>query len=372
MSKSVRFKSRVIIGQLPTGKPIVKWATGATREEMEARRAIIRARYVTGAHEMINQDIPFGQYALQWFAAYKLGTGAIKGSTLQGYRSVLNQHILPQWGNRLIRTIKPIELQAWVNGFLGWRDGTVRGILLVTRQIFAQAFADGTIARNPMTGIHKPRTVEMERQEIPTEQLQALLNAAEKICPDPAFFLFVILYYTGLRRGEVLGLTWKDIDFPNRMIHVRQEVTYVGGHTIVYSLADGDTLKTKAAARDVPMPTALYRILLPYAGIGTIPVVHGRRNANVWLCESSYKRAWDRLLKAAKIDNEKLQPHMRVTPHRLRHTYSSITRRAKLDIKERQYIMGHADPEITDGKYTHINDEDKIIIMRKLDSVFGD
>ena len=75
-------------------------------EEMEARRAIIQARYVTGAHEMINQDIPFGQYALQWFAAYKLGTGAIK-EVPSGISICTESAYPPQWGNRLIRTIKP-------------------------------------------------------------------------------------------------------------------------------------------------------------------------------------------------------------------------------------------------------------------------
>ena len=47
-----------------------------------------------------------------------------------------------------------------------------------------------------------------------------------------------------------------------------------------------------------------------------------------------------------------------------------MTRRAQLDIKERQYIMGHAAPEITEGRYTHINDDDKQRILQKLDRIF--
>lgn len=364
---SKRHKKRVVIGYDPDGAPIIKWATAATAEELERRIQLLKSTYATGADQVVHEDIPFGQYAAQWFSLYPAGMGAVKASTLQGYRSALNHHILPRWGSRIIRTIKPMELQAWINGYTGRRDGTVRSILLVTRQIFSQAYTDGVIDRNPMAGVRKPRTVEAQRQEVPVDQLCRLHQAAEAICPDCAALLFFIPYYTGLRRGEALGLTGQDLDFTARIIHVRQEVTYVGGRTLVYRLEDGDTLKTEAAARDVPMPAALARILRPYATLGSAPLIHGR-NSGAWMCESTYKRAWGRLIRQAGLEG--LPREDRITPHRLRHTYSSMTRRAQLDIKERQYIMGHAAPEITEGRYTHINDDDKQRILQKLDRIF--
>mgnify|MGYP001625118158 CR=1 FL=1 len=372
-SGAKRFKTRVVVGTDISGKPICKWATGATEAEMLERKQLLIDKYIVDANNVSKQDVMFGQYAVDWFRVYKVGPGGLKASTLSGYKSALNNHILPMWGNRIIRAIKPLELQSWVNSLSGKRNGTVEEILLMCRQIFAQAFADGTIDRNPMVGIHKPRTVELKRNEVPDDQIASLDAAARRLMLEGpsgamAALLFYIPYMTGLRRGEFLGLTGEDIDFGSRLIHVRREVVYVRGRLIVYDLSAGDRLKTDAAARDVPMPEELCNLLREYGVIGRRPLFVGPKSGK-WVCHSTYKRLWLRLVREAGLD--KLPETDKITPHRLRHTYSSITRRAQLDIKERQYIMGHADPEITDGRYTHINNADLMVILGKLDTFFS-
>ena len=67
---SKRHKKRVVIGYGPDGAPLVKWATAATAEELERRIQLLKSTYATGADQVVHEDIPFGQYAAQWFSLY--------------------------------------------------------------------------------------------------------------------------------------------------------------------------------------------------------------------------------------------------------------------------------------------------------------
>ena len=358
MSKTARYKSRVIIGQLPTGKPIVKWATGATREEMEARRAIIQARYVTWAHEMVNQDIPFGQYAAQWFSLYPAGMGAVKASTLQGYRSALNHHILPRWGSRIIRTIKPMELQAWINGYTGRRDGTVRSILLVTRQIFSQAYTDGVIDRNPMAGVRKPRTVEAQRQEVPVDQLCRLHQAAEAMCPDCAALLFFIPYYTGLRRGELMALQWDDLNFKTGVLNVNKQVYDVRGQLQI------STPKTKNSVRKIVLPPAVVAVLREYK-----KTVDSR-----WMFPSPVKEDCPITPGVVRRRLQLILEHAgckHVRFHDLRHTFATLALENGMDVKTLSAMLGHVSAATTLDIYTHITDDMRLMAAANIDRGIG-
>lgn len=72
-----RHKRRVIVGYDSSGAPIIKWAAGATRAQMEQRARQLEYQYVTGAEKVSKADISFGDYALQWFKTYKVGAGTL-------------------------------------------------------------------------------------------------------------------------------------------------------------------------------------------------------------------------------------------------------------------------------------------------------
>ena len=217
-----RHKRRVIVGYDSSGAPIIKWAAGATRTQMEQRARQLEYQYVTGAEKVSKADISFGDYALQWFKTYKVGPGTLKASTLQGYRIALNAHILPYWGNRRIRAIKPLELQSWVNGFAGAREGTVHAVLFIIRQIFTQALTDGTIDRNPMTGIRKPRTVALDRETkrpVLTNVLKSPSAMRGGTLPDDVLAQLKIHRSRQLQQRMKAGAIWHDhnLIFPDAL-----------------------------------------------------------------------------------------------------------------------------------------------------------
>ena len=295
--KDDRYRRKVVVGYDSDNKPITKWATGKTQSIVEKRIVALKTQYCTPASDLDYEKI-FGEYAVEWFDLYK--RDHVKPTTLASYKSALNVHILPIWGTRRIITIKPKELQKWLNGYKGARGGTVDNILLVTRQIFRRAMVDGTIEKDPTYALVRPKTNVISREAVPQNQIAILIHVG---LTHSEGLLILILYFAGLRRGEALGLLWEDIDFNIGVIHVHREIVYVSGHIIVYE-AEKEGLKSTAAARDVIICTMLLDQLKAQRGFGYMPVFFGPVTGS-WLSFSTYRRRWNRLMKAAGLENER-------------------------------------------------------------------
>lgn len=146
-----------------------------------------------------------------------------------------------------------------------------------------------------------------------------------------------LLMYTGLRRGEALGLRWEDIDQARGVIHVSRNVTY---HT---ATANVGTPKTENGYRDVPLVPHLTRILDPIQPTGYI-IASTQKPAEP-ICHSTFVRTWKRI-------DESIDLHG-ATPHIFRHTYLTILAGLNIDVKTLQAIAGHSDIQITMNRYVH-------------------
>ena len=160
----------------------------------------------------------------------------------------------------------------------------------------------------------------------------------------PDGFLPMLLLFTGLRRGEAIGLRWEDIH--DGYIHVQRSAYFENNTTIIK-----DT-KTKAAKRNIPINDVIAE-KLSQNGEG---YVFG--NDVVWT-ESKYKRTWERLRKTIPVLSN-------VTAHILRHTYTMLLRRANVDSATAQYLLGHEDYSTTANVYTHIGADDLAEAVKKM------
>lgn len=186
-----------------------------------------------------------------------------------------------------------------------------------------------------------------------------------KVIDTHADGLFLaILYYTGLRRGEALGLRWSDIDFSARTLRVERDIDFVTG--------DVGTVKTATSVRTVPMPDALVAMLQKNRQIGSGYVIRAPRNGSHW-SQATFMRHW-RLIQAALLNAAPAIEHEGagsiLTPRYFRHNYASILYRSGVDVLSAQQFLGHTDPATTMRIYTHLADETQMKDAEKVRRAF--
>ena len=196
--KSGLYRTKIKIGVDAQGKDINKWVSGRTMAELETAKQEARAYYIDGAPQ---RDVLFGAYAVEWFKVKRLPR--IKAGTAEVYRTLMNTHILPAFGDRQMRAISAHDVQAWLDGFKGASASQIDKLYMLIRAIFQSAYAAGVVPRDPTAGLAKPIPRKKEsRRALTASETESILATIHR--HKDGLFL-AILYYLGLRRGEALG-----------------------------------------------------------------------------------------------------------------------------------------------------------------------
>lgn len=307
-----KYRGRVQIGVDQEGKPINKYVCASTLRELQNKKEEVRRHYIDG--EPLRDDLPFYQYAEEWYRLKK--EPFIAESSRAYYRSAFAKHILPAFGLRHMRAIRAQELQAFINTMLGTSKSKITLMIGILRNVFGSAFADGIIERDPTVGLVRPKAhKKKERRALTPFETKSVLKTIET---HEHGLLLAVLYYTGLRRGEALGLKWSDFDWNDNLVHVQRDIDYMTAKPM-----EGE-LKTQAADRYVPIPPALRKLLLPRREFGECYVFHTKDGSP--LPQSSFQRIWLSLMMDAGCVVER--------------EITADTNRAR-DV--RQALQGHAD-----------------------------
>ena len=174
-------------------------------------------------------------------------------------------------------------------------------------------------------------------------------------------FGIVLCLYTGLRLGELLGLTWQDIDFDNATVRINK-ASYAltdddGKHKILV-----DKPKTEASDRIIPVPKPLLKELKAIRKKSKSPFVIST-NKGTRVNNRSYQKTYERLLARAGVKYKNF--------HVLRHTFATRALECGMDIKTLSEIMGHKTPVITMNRYVHSLMETKQKMMNLLAKSLG-
>lgn len=260
-------------------------------------------------------------------------------NTMKGY-SAAYKKIVTDWEDTPMEEITAQQVTSWLNTYSRFAQKTIKNILLVFREIYEFAYVNYGVQNNPSLHLKAPRGKGKKERDFPSEDDIRIVN--ENI--DKPFGLMAYMaLYTGLRRGELCALQWKDIDFEKKTIRVSKSVYWTNDH--VPHIKEP---KTNAGIREVPIMDALYDILLP---------LKKRPSEYVFGFPHSYQI--DKGL--AHFQRE---TGLGVTLHGLRHGFASILYKNNVDIKTAAYVLGHAQSSTTLEIYTHLMEQDKLSSVR--------
>lgn len=327
--KTYKYLTKAI--QMPDGSR--KFFRAKTQAELDEK--VMKAQILVNAGVDICSEETFGHFAQMWYDLYK--KPYLRENSLIAVRYVLNQYILPAIGGYRLRDITPMQIQAIMAGLSDKSSSVQSKVLINLRNIFNTAQENGLVAKSPVSNMLKPGGRKTQEKEALTVQESNQLLERVKNTRAKTFLLTAL--HTGMRRGEIVGLQWEDIDFEEKVIHIRHNAV-IGQHETTVS----EDIKTKAGKRDVPLSEELELWLAARKKTSHSKYVIAMENHQP-LSKSSYRSMWKLI--------ERELPDTHVTAHILRHTYITRLFEAGLDIKEIQYLAGHSTIDMTLRVYTH-------------------
>jgi integrase len=273
----------------------------------------------------------FGELAEEWI---KIKEKEIKSSTLEDYRSSMNYHILPQFGNIPIEDIGYVDIKRFI-GKLSCSSKRVNNVLVPLRELFEFARLSEFIEKNPMDLVKGFKAEKPDIHPLSMEEVNLFL---ENVSPRYKNF-FMVAFFTGMRFGEMAALKWKNVDFKLDVIKVRE--TRVRG--------EEGRPKTKRSVRDIKMLSPVVEALRDQRKytMGKSEYVFLSKYNSPLLPTSVSGRIWKRALKKAGLEKRRL--------YETRHTFATLM----LDGGELpgwvQNMMGHETLQmIHDRYYSHI------------------
>lgn len=305
-----------------------------------------------------------GGYLATWLDGLQLSA-----STVSSYRKLVRLHLAPYLGSVALASLTPAMLSAHYRKLetSGRQDGegglsyrTVRYVHTVLRKALAKAVKDGQLARNPAADADPPslKAAQAPEMEVWTaEQLGAFLTwASEHTHVLPAWR---VASYTGMRRGELLALRWKDLDLDKATLTVRRSVGVIREKGEGSVTKEGPTKTGKPRVVDLD-PGTVATLKTWKSERGSLHLSLAQADALVFGDENGgyrhperFSRLWSRTLaRYVKALGEAAPPAIRL--HDLRHTHATLLLTNGVPVHVVSQRLGHASPVITMTVYAHV------------------
>ncbi len=323
---------------------------GITRTEAHSKLLAAKAQAAQGIR-MPERTWKLGDYLDYWLR--EIVQPVLRPTTYERYASVVRLHLKPGLGAQPLPDLTVPLLQTFLNEQQGIGQ-SIRSVHIM-RQVLSSALTQA--CREELLGRNVARFVKLPpyrgRQVHPwtMDETRQFLLAAQ---PDRLFPVLALLLLYGLRRGEVLGLRWRDIDFHASVIHIRQQLQRVGGALRIGSV------KTEAGERDLPLVNFARQVLVAQQAhqqqVG-LPSGHGMEQSSdgadlVFTTSSGLPVEPRNLVRSFQRIRE--QHGLRfIRLHDLRHTTATLLKNLHVPDKDIQLILGHSDVSVTQRFYEH-------------------
>lgn len=289
-----------------------------------------------------------------WLERYMKHT--IKIRTYNRYKSICELHLIKDLGEYELDELKPNVLQDFLLKKIDdhYSTNTIKGIVSVLKQALRLAITLEFVDKEYCSNLKMPSSEEKEISVFTKKEQQVI----ESFCLNHKkrnYIGIVICLYTGIRLGELLALTWDDIDFNSNLLTINK-TSYsakVDGKTQIIV----DKPKTKKSNRVIPLPNQLVKLLKIIKKESNSKYVITTRNSGI-VGKRSYQRTFKFILKKVNVPYRNF--------HSLRHTFATNAIELGMDVKTLAEILGHTNAMITLNRYSHSLLNYKIEMMNKL------
>lgn len=330
---------------------------GGTPEEAQAKKADALSKQRQGIPTS-DKRWKVGEYLDYWLENIVRPTKRPK--TYETYELRIRLNLKPALGKHYLRQLTVPTVQRFLNDCLAAGDSVrkVQIMRTVLGAALSRAVREELVARNVAHLVELPTWERSEIEPWSADEATAFIDHAR---PNPLYPAFLLLLIYGLRRGEVLGLRWCDVDFKDGTLHIRQQLQRVGGE-----LHQGP-VKTKAGRRDLP---------LVGAGRAALLEQHARQQATGLsgglvfttatgrpIEPNNFVRSFQRLCR---------QHGLRVIKvHHLRHTAATLLKKLGVPARDTQLILGHSHISVTQEIYQHVDMDSRRDALERIEGVFS-
>ncbi len=361
-----RWEARLVIGYNEKGNPITKSVTAMEKDKCLEKLEQLKEKCGVQLTGKVKSEMAFGDWMDFWYQQYAKQT--LRPTTQSGYENMIYNHIITDIGKIPLNKLTQNDLQQFyarlkVSGRKahtelygnGLSDRVFRGCHAMCRKALEKAVADGLIRVNPAIGCKLPPKKAKEMQVLTKEEMQRFLIQAKA---DGYFELFLLELCTGMRRGEIAGLQWEDLNVQTGELHICRQVTTVKGAIHI------SAPKTKSSIRTVILPPDIVTILVEYKKkVNSRWMFPSPKKEDTPRHPSAILKILDRTLERAECK------HIRF--HDLRHTFATTALANGMDIKTLSTIIGHISAETTLNIYTHITDNMQRSAADKIEQGLG-
>jgi integrase len=332
---------------------------GGFRLKREAQDAMATEMVAEGRQERVEPSkLTLGEYLTrEWLPLQKAGK---KPSTVAGYTHFVEKRIIPALGNVRLTELAPAEIATLYASVRagGRKDGKEGGLSerslkqlhAVLHSSLAHAVEVGLIRRNPVAALPRDVKPKLRRTEMHTwtaEQLRAFLKAVEA---DRLHACFALAATTGMRRSELLGLRWEDVDLEHSQIAVRRGLVLAGNEVHAGEPKSGRA-RTIAVDPDTIAMLRRHRAFqlqerMQWGEAWTDTGLVFTREDGTAIHPTTLSQTFDRRLARTKLP--------RIRFHDLRHTHATLLLSAGVHPKVVQERLGHSSIAITLDIYSHV------------------
>ena len=362
-----RWEGRIVVGHKKNGAPIFQHAYAHTQKELTEKLHQNIERY-QDVELTEDSRMTLGEWLDCWLTDYKENT--VRPGTLAGYRSCIENYIKPQLGGKQVSLITPQDVQRMyrrlksggrvredAEGSKRLSDSTVRHIHTMLHGAMKAAVQAHIIPKNPTENATVPKSNYKPMQVLNEQELDTFLQAVQKDDIWRDFFYTELM--TGLRRGEICALMWRDFDAKAGTLGISRTLHSKGQG--IYAL--GDT-KTSQGNRTIILPESVAALLrarkknsisqwiFPQPTSPELPMNPG----------TAYRRL-KTLLEEAGL------PSIRF--HDLRHTFATLALQNGMDVKTLSAMLGHVSAATTLDICTHATSDMQHAAARKIDCGIG-
>ena len=312
------------------------YVTGKTEVEALVNKEL-RLKELQQQSRVIRNSILVKEWTMFCAETYK---SHLAPNTYKKYVNRLENSIIKYLGNMQVKKVRPLHCQEMINKMAGMSDYMIKQAYQALKFIFDRAVQNDLIAKSPVVGITLPKGSKTTRRSLTPREKEVFLSVSDD------YRIFELIYYTGARPAEAASIQGFDISLMdgNPVVHIRGT-------------------KTDNADRYVPIPFDFYHKIKDTEPFAYVAVnAHGNKYN-----DQGIQRAWHSICRkmniamGCRIYRNQLMPPFPLSedlvPYCLRHTFCTNLQKQGVDIRTAQYLMGHADIQMTANIYTHADEE---------------